>query len=94
MDIQKAPVLTDKVKEQLRVYLESLSDSWDNYILDKSKSVISYEESTDYIHSLYSKLIEHKDKEIEELKIKIAGYEGWERSINEALNTGDGSYRP
>lgn len=25
---------------------------------------------------------------------ELRGYEAWERSINEALNTGDGSYRP
>lgn len=25
---------------------------------------------------------------------RLRGYEAWERSVNEALNSGDGSYRP
>ena len=28
------------------------------------------------------------------LRDRIRGYESWERSVNEALNSGDGSYRP
>lgn len=28
------------------------------------------------------------------LRQRIDGYEAWERSVNEALNSGDGSYRP
>ena len=29
-----------------------------------------------------------------ELEKRIKSYESWERSVNEALNNGDGSYRP
>lgn len=28
------------------------------------------------------------------LEKRLRGYEAWERSVNEALNSGDGSYRP
>lgn len=31
---------------------------------------------------------------LNEAQKKIRSYENWERSINEALNSGDGSYRP
>ena len=32
--------------------------------------------------------------EVEEMRARIAGYEKWESSVNAALNSGDGSYRP
>jgi hypothetical protein len=28
------------------------------------------------------------------MRQRISGYESWERSVTEALNSGDGSYRP
>lgn len=31
---------------------------------------------------------------LDEAEKRLRGYESWERSVNEALNTGDGSYRP
>ena len=40
---------------------------------------------------------EHHDcaiAEIERLQAKLREYEAWERDINQALNSGDGSYRP
>ena len=32
--------------------------------------------------------------EVDRLKAQLAGYKRWESSVNEALNSGDGSYRP
>ena len=32
--------------------------------------------------------------EIERLNNEVAGYQRWASSVNEALNSGDGSYRP
>ena len=32
--------------------------------------------------------------EIRRLRVQIAGHEAFERSVVEALNSGDGSYRP
>lgn len=32
--------------------------------------------------------------EVDKLRATIAGYESWRRSIDEVLNSGDGSYRP
>jgi len=31
---------------------------------------------------------------VERLAKEVDGYRAWERSVNEALNSGDGSYRP
>jgi hypothetical protein len=33
-------------------------------------------------------------QERDRLRAEVAGYQAWERSVNEALNSGDGSYRP
>jgi hypothetical protein len=38
-------------------------------------------------------LVEAAD-EIEKLRNELAGYRRWASSVNEALNTGDGAYRP
>ena len=39
-------------------------------------------------------LVRDAINEIERLQAQIAGYERWAQSVNEALNSGDGSYRP
>lgn len=46
------------------------------------------------LRSLVNDLIEDSEAEIESLRKQIAGYEANERSVNEALNRGDGAYRP
>lgn len=35
-----------------------------------------------------------RDRRIEELEEQVRGWEGYKRGIDEALNSGDGSYRP
>lgn len=32
--------------------------------------------------------------EVDRLKAELAGYQSWASSVNEALNSGDGAYRP
>lgn len=32
--------------------------------------------------------------EVDRLKAQLAGYKSWASSVDEALNSGDGSYRP
>lgn len=41
-----------------------------------------------------AKIIDQLQSELAEAQKRIRGYESWERSVNEALNSGDGSYRP
>ena len=40
------------------------------------------------------KLIAKLEAEIDDLQKEVKGYRSWESSVNEALNMGDGVYRP
>ena len=41
-----------------------------------------------------TKLMREAAAEIKRLRLELAGYEKWARSVNEAFNVGDGSHRP
>lgn len=45
-------------------------------------------------HREISKAFLEAADELERLRSEVAGYQRWASSVNDALNSGDGSYRP
>lgn len=47
-----------------------------------------------YLAKNQEKLCDKQKQRIEELEKELEGLRGWKRSVDEALNSGDGTYRP
>jgi len=96
--------MTDDIKEEVAKLLKAiwLAGNLIKRVCPDEVPIASLKDIASEIHSLYTARIEQeveeaicgRDKRIWELEKELEGYQGWARSVNEALNSGDGNYRP